>query len=89
MGVTYLGIWKQPSSALAGVCISCNFFKGCAHSRNVWGTPYVVFALVGVSRTVRLARAHLLSLIRIFAAVYIRFIVTTGVNEQEQDETVA
>lgn len=55
----------------------------------MWGTPYVVFAIVGVSRTVRLARAHLLSLMRILAAVYIRFIVTTGVNEQEQDETVA
>jgi len=47
------------------------------------------FAVVGASQTVCLVGASLLSLIRILAAVYIGCIDAAGVNEQEQDETVA
>lgn len=49
----------------------------------------VVFAVAGTSNTVHLQRASLLSLIRILAAVYIRSVVTVGINEQEQNKTAA
>lgn len=49
----------------------------------------VVFAVVGTSKTVHLQRAILLSLIGILAVVYIRSVVTVGINEQEQYRTAA